>query len=754
MTDPPPVPVPEANDAGVAARGHGVQENGRGGTAELTGWADLARRHVVAAVLVLLASLVTLAVTIAQHSRWGLAAWALYAASLLGIAGALLLLRRRLPSHATIRQRLRSRRVALASAHRSLAEVRARAEAELREASENLLAREQQLHHRLVTFHEWMEFPQPYQPPASQAAGTQVAKMAAIDRRLFELLERQTQQFFERIQQNYYVREGRFQPWLLRDDAMRLVHEVALLYRPNAEQPLLETSLEQILRAASRICLQLLIVMERLPLRVKEFNLNSMYFYVRHAVKAYGMYKATEPYWPYFNTAYYLGRFAMGANPVTLGAWWFLGQHGTKLAQEWTSRLVERQILTLLRDVVRVIGFEAAAMYGGDFRHRDANWIYGVELVELMRRAPLAPKSFTCALQEIGALELRNEYDRVFLYRSLAAGQTADPGRYCATEALTQAQRQSIAHRLETFVSTFRLRGSDSSLAEWAREVEGRLDVKLRVGSPLAISATEQRRSALRSLAGYVLEVKQREPQELPDVLAATRVAGPVPYAELQAWIEGLVANPPFFFEPPELDPDGAITEAYMADLIDLAVKTPPHIAELDVVLANAAAFLRRDPDDVSRQVDDACRDLLLRRCQSTRVLPPRLPASVVRAVLDLLAEGEQVALLYGRVRIEKAGENETLRRGDLWLLGVADRLVLFLLERDAPRLMWIGRRPLQLERIEGWLSNECRIQGGEWHDERWSGATILVPGAGWKKFEHYFQPLLAFPALQPTAAT
>ena len=79
----------------------------------------------------------------------------------------------------------------------------------------------------------------------------------------------------------------------------------------------------------------------------------------------------------------------------------------------------------MLHDMVRVIGYEVASIYGGDVRHRDANWIYGVELAELVSRFPLSRDSLSSALKEVGSVQLLNEYDRIFLYRCLAAHRSA-----------------------------------------------------------------------------------------------------------------------------------------------------------------------------------------------------------------------------------------------------------------------------------------------------------------------------------------
>ena len=109
-----------------------------------------------------------------------------------------------------------------------------------------------------------------------------------------------------------------------------------------------------------------------------------------------------------------------------------MGNLGTRGAQALARHVIDRQALALLSSLVRVIGYEVAGIYGGSFRHRDANWIYAAELTELVSEFPLSRDSLAHALREIGALELRSEYDRVFLYRCLANRKSAEPERYSA----------------------------------------------------------------------------------------------------------------------------------------------------------------------------------------------------------------------------------------------------------------------------------------------------------------------------------
>src|SRR5262245_3821773 len=326
-----------------------------------------------------------------------------------------------------LRRRLADEETRLAGERAQFEELRLTVQSEMEQQASRLDKREQNLADRLVTYHEWMEFPQPVDLAQPQARDAELSELARKDRRMLELLQAETQILYDNIVQNKYAADGKVLLPVIRDDVLVLIARVAQIYQPEVEQPLLEASLPRVLRAVSRVSLQMLVLLEELPLNVKQASLNTLYTYIRSAVNTWRMYRSAEPYWPVVNTAYYLGRFALGANPLALGAWWFVSNLGTRGARALAQHVINRQALALLSNVVRAIGFEVAGIYGGDFRHRDANWIYAAELTELVSQFPLSRDSLSHALREVGSLQLRSEYDRTFLYRCLAARKSAGP---------------------------------------------------------------------------------------------------------------------------------------------------------------------------------------------------------------------------------------------------------------------------------------------------------------------------------------
>ena len=676
------------------------------------------------------------------------------------------------------RRQLTTDTTRLGDDRQQLEKLNAAIEKQFAEQGARLDQREKSLAARFLTYHEWTEFPQPLdlRQPGSQLPGLsahdprlhgptdqQLGDLVKKDRQVLELLKAETKILYDNILSNRYSQDGKVQLQVLRDDAYLLMTRVARIYQPAAEHPLLETSVALVIRAASRACLHFLVVLDELPLKVHDYSVSSLYQYVRGAVDAYRVYKSTEPYWPYVNAAYYLGRFAMGMNPLSLGAWWFVGQMSKHGAQALATQVVNRQALALLSDVIRVIGFEVAGIFGGDFRYRDPNWIYAAELSELVSCFPLSRESLSHAFREVGSLQLRSEYDRVFLYRCLAAHTSARPGNYHAAQTLTMEERRAIAGRLEKFLAAFLHGKTPDRVQKWKQDVELRLNVKLLVAAqPTAHSVKAQLQDAVRSLASFLLGVKEFEPLALAELLAGTRLLAEFSQPDRAALLGQLLVDSPFFFEHPDLDPDSDLVLKYLEDLAALHVRTRPRHAQIEETLVDVAQYLRQEPR--------VMRGILQKQyaAQLAELLPAdsphrKAPPAAARAILDLLEPGEKPKFLYQGITVEwPAGvAGPTYAKQLLWLLGKETRLVLFVSDNQ-PKLLWCGERParsdandpvplagddpVRLQAERGYLISACKLNGGKWLDgETLPPPTIRISGPLVSSYAAYFGPLELF---------
>ena len=581
----------------------------------------------------------------------------------------------------------------------------------LRELAKQLNRREQSLANKLVTFHEWMEFPEPVDlnQVAQQEVSPELTELVEKDHQVIELLEVETERIFDAILANKYVEDGTFQPQLLRDEVFELANSVARVYHPdpNVKWPLLETSAEQIMVATSRAAMQLLVVIDQLPLNVKQMSISSLYGYVSRAVQAYGVYKAARPYLDFASNAYYVGRFALGINPAALGAWWVLQKVGKRTGSAITNRFLNRQALGLLNNMVRAVGFEVAQIYGGDFRHRDANWIYAAELSEVVATFPATADSLAEALEEVGVLQLRSEYDRIYLYRMMAAGRSCQPQQYHSATVLSGGQQEEIAKRLIRFVESCYREVDQGQRSEWREKLSERLQVPREASARLP-DRSQQHRDALTALANFLVHHKHLEPSELPSRLSNLPMLEYLAGEDLGGWLESLEMAQTF--EVPAMAPESEGADLFLESLVKLQIASTPR-GPSDLVVVASGPRLGVSREEMRQRLDTAYLAALGQR--SSVELPGRLPAHIASLVLDSLAADEQVRCLYPVLELSsQQGEQLPIQRNDAWLFGTAGRLFI-LASQHRSGILWQSESTVQLESEGSWLKKQCCLVGG-----------------------------------------
>lgn len=628
-------------------------------------------------------------------------------------------------------------------------------EQQLDQRAEQLNSREVALTNRLVQFHEWEEYPK---PDEVSRRGTAPALLIEQDQQVMELLDKEARLVYSRLKDGYYNPDGRLDPVLVRDQVIDLVTRVAKVYRPDAQNPLMETSVDQMLRAGSRVCLHLLIVLDRLPLNLHEETLSTIHAYVRNAIKAWETYSAAEPYLNQVGRAWYVGRYLAGASPLTMGITWALTELGKHGAKAIGRKVVDQQAVALIGDVVRIVGFEVASVFSGDFRHRSADWVYGSELTNLMSRYPVSRENLAHALREVGRLSMRNEYDRIFLYRCLSAHRAAAP-LINAQDSLPPVERQQIAQQLQKFYDDFIHGRTKKRLDSWLDGVEERLGVRLDIsiaekGGKAIDVATADTDSVMviESLAGFVTAVKGRPVSELTAVLPQLESAKIIGKETCQQILNEVEATPPQLFEPPDIDPDSSHLQAYLNDLVWLSVEVAPHDLQPDDFVSETAAYFGVDVKTIQKQLDQKYCEFITERLPEEA--PSVKPSAVAaRMLVSLLEENDTPKFVYGNVKVlSLSGTNEGA------LMATQDRLLLV----STGEQPWTATASLtgpalfSAEKIDGMVLDDCRLVG-HWQmtspenpdgaeslsDDSGVRLEVTIPGAVMNRFDKWFRPIL-----------
>ena len=613
--------------------------------------------------------------------------------------------------------------------------------------------RERDLVTRFSRFHEFLEYP--IEDVHAEQTSGELQKLSEQDRQVRQLLEAEAERVYEKIRRNGYTVEGRVDALAIRDESLELIKRVARIYKPESEFPLLETSFEQLARAASRICLHTLVLLEQLPVNVQHYNINTLYGYIRKAVVGYGVYQKATPWLNYLSRGIYAGRMAATTNPATLGAWWLATELGKRGAQKVVENVVDRQAVAMLHDLVTIIGVEAAGIYGTGFRQRDGAWILGTELVELIHAFPASGESLKSGLQQVTALHLRSEYDRIYLYRCLADHRSA--GLQLSDSAmLSRDERESIARKLEEFFAKHIHGASEANVKRWREAFERRFDLRLKLDGSHnqdRSSREQQIEQALRALVTFLRRVMVVDESAVETTTKTFRTLAMLADPLKQAF-PGKFSVMPMdeSFEPPELDPGSDVTKAFLEDLAAcIAVLDRPD-EHSEQLVVETWSYFRQTVKEAKASIGQAWLQKLQWHCTEPS-LAEDLPSSAARAFFCHRRQGELLLFAFSGLS-QRVNENIQPLENH-WLFGTKlpsdhTHRIFAVNVAESEFITWEAAVPLKVERISGMVIDDAAISNGRWHHSINHGITnaavsdLIISGSlRGGRFRSYFRPLL-----------
>jgi len=239
------------------------------------------RRFRIAASLISFTSVTMIAVGVTSLQTATPAWWVLMAAAVIG-PGSLFWLWPRLRDHdpeiVALRAKLTFEQKQRFAQQKEFDRVRLALQTELQFRAERLAERERDLASRFARFHEFLEYP--LENVHAQKSSGQLQKLSEQDRSVRQLLDAEAERVYEKIRRNGYTVNHKVDMTAIREETLQLIQRVAKIYNPHSQNPLLETSFDQLARAASRICLRVLVLLEQLPVGVQHYNANKLYGYM------------------------------------------------------------------------------------------------------------------------------------------------------------------------------------------------------------------------------------------------------------------------------------------------------------------------------------------------------------------------------------------------------------------------------------------------------------------------------------------
>ncbi|TXL16882.1 hypothetical protein BMR03_16225, partial [Methylococcaceae bacterium HT2] len=118
-----------------------------------------------------------------------------------------------------------------------------------------LAQREKEAKQKLLQYQQYIEFPDEQQWHDPEDNGSFDAEVA-------QLLHDKAKVIFDNIASKKYTENNTFKHELLLEELVDLIESVARIHHPDSENPILETSVENLLRALNRLSMQLLVYID------------------------------------------------------------------------------------------------------------------------------------------------------------------------------------------------------------------------------------------------------------------------------------------------------------------------------------------------------------------------------------------------------------------------------------------------------------------------------------------------------------
>lgn len=349
------------------------------------------------------------------------------------------------------------------------------AEEAIRKEAKRLDSRRAEIGKVLMAYGEWMEFPDfdeihdvTWSSPERSAQDAQVA----------ELLDSEADRALEKISAGDYWEGGQLRTRMILLELWEFVETIAKVYHPESEKPLLETNLGELLKSLNRVSLQVILLLEEIPLvDAKELNLRRVSEGVRKASTVVKKYEDLQPVLGPVRYLWQGSKFLIASNPLVAAGWIAGSKLVGKAGKTIGKRTLDAYLLSLVRQTLGIVAWETAAIYDRTSRYRDPEWVYGVELVHLVSEFELTRDTLRGALRELGTLSFRSSYDRIFLYRCVAQHVSPKPDHFEQVGILEEDTRRLITERLQDFFSQHVEGAKERKVNSWRKGVAKRLGV-------------------------------------------------------------------------------------------------------------------------------------------------------------------------------------------------------------------------------------------------------------------------------------
>ena len=325
---------------------------------------------------------------------------------------------------------------------------------------------------------------------------TELAPLDDKNRRLVEMIKSRCDRVWEGIRDQRYMKHEGGQIagpdiGVVFSEIEDIFGEVAALYHTDSDNALLEARIGDIALAFRSAVGDLLELADKVPyVDPANWSLRKVMTRRDQIRKALELYRTFSPYRYPLKGVMIAVRLALGANPISLAAWYVGSDVGMRVGGRVLRSYVKARVKDPLERLVALVYFQAARTYDPRLAYRSADWAALVEALRIQARIAGNDHNRKLLLDHILRAQMLDDLAKMALLRALAADREPD-SRLIASidfELLLAEERQQIADRMHDILSE--MEGLNvPTVGELIEDLEGRLQCRIEVdvirsGSP------------------------------------------------------------------------------------------------------------------------------------------------------------------------------------------------------------------------------------------------------------------------------
>ena len=317
---------------------------------------------------------------------------------------------------------------------------------------------------------------------------TETTQLDNKSRRLVEMIRSRCDRVWEGIRNPRYTKyeDGQVDGPDVRavfDEIEDIFREVAALYHPDSDNAVFEARIGDIaLAVRSGVGDLLELVGHVLYLDPASWSLRKVMTRRDQIRSALKLYRTLSPYRYHVRGVMIAARLALGANPISLAAWYVGSEVAMRVGGQVLKSYVEARLKGPLERLVALVYLQAARTYDPRLAYRSADWVALVEALRMHARISGIDHNRKLLLDHILRAQMLDDLAKMALLRALAADREPEfqtiPGIDFAL--LPPEQRQEIADLLHDILSE--MEGlSVRAVGEMIEDLECRLQCRIQV---------------------------------------------------------------------------------------------------------------------------------------------------------------------------------------------------------------------------------------------------------------------------------